>query len=161
MKFLKVRLISSNGLFILALFGPIVLINFTCIEKSNQVPLLFFIFIFLSDLFIFVGIIWALTTKVELSENGIEYKSIFKKTYINWTRIESFGVYVTGTNVKYTLAEANYDKFIWGGQKFIYLTEQKDFSPAMFRRRPKTGYIDFHFRKEALEMIERKMNTVK
>jgi hypothetical protein len=161
MRFLKVRFISSNGLFILVILGLIVMMNFISVEKSKETPAIFFVFVFLVDLLIIGGILWALTAKVELSENGIEYRSLFKKVKIDWTRIESYGVYVAGSNVKSTLDKSNYDKFIWGGQKFIYLTEQKNFSPGMFRQRPQTEYIDFHFRKEAIEMIENKMKSMK
>jgi len=157
MKFLKVRFLSSNGLlFLLSLIG-VLFINMLVIGNLSQIPIIALVIFSLYNLIVLAGILWGLTAKVELSESGIGYKSIFRKVYIDWAKIESFGIYVTGSNVKYTLDKADYYKFIWAGQKFIFVTEQKDFEPAMFRRRPKTGYIDFHFRKEACEMIERKI----
>jgi hypothetical protein len=159
MRFSKINLFSSNGLFTFFLFGFLVFLNSIFVINANVIPLFALIFVAIIDLFAIGFIILGLTTKVTITDNGIIYKSVFKKLFIDWIQIKSFGVYVTGRNVKYTLDKCDYDKFIWAGQKFIFITDKEDFTPAMFRFRPGKGlvYFDFHYRQEAIKMIEEKM----
>jgi hypothetical protein len=163
MRFSKINLFNSNGLFTFFLFGFLVFLNSIFIINAYVTPLLALIFVAISDLFVIGFIILGLTTKVTITDNGIIYKSVFKKIIIDWIQIKSFGVYVTGRNVKYTLDKVDYNKFIWADQKFIFITDKDDYTPAIFRLRPKSGftYFDFHYRQEAMQMIEDKMINIK
>lgn len=133
------------------------MVNYIAFANMSQMSLLFFIFIAITDIIIAGVIVLGLTSRVELSENGIQFKSLFKKTNLTWNQIKSFGVYFTGRNITKTIDKKEYEKFIWGGQKFIYLTDQKGFNPSKLISKPQSGYIDFHFRKEAIQYIEDKM----
>ncbi len=159
MKFSKVNILSSNGLFMIILFGFLIFMNVESYLKVEQVPKLFFVFLFSIDLFIVVLIIWGLTAKITISNNGIRYKSMFKDLNIDWNQIKTFGVYVTGSNVKIEIDKADYDKFILAGQKNIFITDKEDYHPAMFRRQPNSEfkYIDFHYRHRAMDLISQKM----
>ena len=159
MTYSKINLFSSSGLFILILLGFLIFLNSTFIINENVIPLLAFIFVAIIDLLVIGFIILGLTTKVTITDNGIIYKSIFKKVKLDWIQIKSYGVYVTGSNVKYTLDKVNYDKFIWAGQKIIFITDKEDYTPGMFRLRPGKGlvYLDFHYRQEAINLIDNKM----
>jgi len=161
MRFLKINILTTNALFFLAIIGLFAFMNFECFEKIGQIPKIFLIFMFLCDLLMLGFLMWGLTTKISISDKAIRYKSIFKDITIEWTQIKSYGVFVTGSNVKYVLDRKDYDKFILAGQKNIFITDNEGFTPAMFKIRPKKGhiYFDFHYRQEAIQFIENKMKT--
>ena len=159
MRFSKINILSSNGLFIIVLLGFISAVNIGCYSKADQIPVLFFVFVIIVDLFIVGLIIWGLTSKITISNSGIRYKSMFKDLTIDWNQIKTFGVYITGSNVKTVIEKTDYDKFVLAGQKNIFITDKEDFSPSMFKIRPNSEfkYIDFHYRPKAIDMIEQKM----
>jgi hypothetical protein len=161
MRFSKINILTTNALFFLALIGLLAFMNFECCEKIGEVSKLVIIFIFLCDLLMLGFLIWGLTSKISISDNGIRYKSIFKDITIEWTQIKSYGIFVTGSNVKYVLERKDYDKFILAGQKNIFITDNEEFTPAMFKIRHERGhiYFDFHYRKEVIQFIDKKMKS--
>ena len=161
MRFSKINILTTNALFFLALIGFVAFMNFECFEKIGQIPKLFLIFMFVCDLLMVGILIWGLTSKITISDKEIRYKSIFKDITIEWTQIKSYGIFVTGSNVKYALDRKDYDKFILAGQKNIFITDYEGFTPAMFKIRPKNGhiYFDFHYRKGAIQFIDNKMKN--
>ncbi len=163
MKFSRLNLLTSNGLFFLLLYAFNFYVFFVFIKNITTIPAIGIITIFILEILLCGIIIIPATTKVVITDKGIRYKSLFKEVIIEWNQIKSYGVYITGSNVKSTLNPREYDKFKWAAQKFIFITEKENYKPKLFRIRPKKGfaYIDFHYRKNAMEIIEDKMTKIK
>jgi hypothetical protein len=121
------------------------------IVGNNQTIIIIAIVILL---FFVLLVYWGLNAKVKITEMGIEYNSGFKHKFIEWVKIKSYGVYRVSRYDFEILERDKYDKFSIWGQKFIYISEYQDYFPKSFKK-PKEGYIDFNYRKEAFREIER------
>jgi len=156
MKFLKVNIFSINGLIFAILYILIFFINLTWIGTLNELPLVANLLFSLLDIILLGLIVWSLTSKVEIQEDGINYTSILGNTFIEWKNINSYGVYVVGSNTKRIITKDDYYKQDIFLQKFIFICDKK-FVPAMFNIKHGKGYIDFHFREDAMKIIESKV----
>ena len=154
MVFYKLRFKSWN------VFPFLILYIVTCVictvvtwNNRAELPNYGILCFFALDFIMIFFFLWSFSAKIEINEDGVLSKSILKTTFLRWSEIRTCGVFVVGSNVKYLIPKEKYDKFILGGTKFLYLCDS-DYRPAMFKFRPKNGYLDFHYRKEALDMIE-------
>jgi ABC-type transport system involved in multi-copper enzyme maturation permease subunit len=106
--------------------------------------------------FILFGLYYSLTAKVILTEKEIITKTLFGIRKLNYSDIKTIGVYAASNYVS-VFEKERYHKLLFFAQKFIYLSGQTDFNPY-FLKRPK-DYIDFHYRTEIYEIIERKIKA--
>jgi hypothetical protein len=91
-----------------------------------------------------------------LTEKEVITKTLFGIRKLNYRDVKTIGVYAA-SNFVYVLEKEKHHKLLFFAQKFIYLSGQSGFNPY-FLKRPK-DYIDFHYRTEIYEIIERKIKA--
>ncbi|MEI6823875.1 MAG: hypothetical protein WCL51_18245 [Bacteroidota bacterium] len=162
MKFSKVNFQTSNKLNYLIYLGLLLLIYYKVNLELNKDTLLIFILYSLSiiNIYVFGVLIIDLFTTITISDNGIRFKSFYKDSSINWCDIKSYGVYARGNATLDILEKGKYNEFIMVVQKYIFITDKKDYLPARYKRKPKSIYIICEYRKEAMELIEENMNKI-
>ena len=117
---------------------------------------IFFIVGLVLTFFILFALYYSLTAKVILTEKEVITKTLFGIRKLNYCDIKTIGVYAA-SNFVYVLEKEKYHKLLIFAHKFIYLSGQKDFNPY-FLKRPK-DFIDFHYRTEIYDIIERKIKA--
>ena len=106
--------------------------------------------------FIIFAIYYALKSKIILTNQEIISKTPFKIKKLNYSDIKKLGVYAAA-NYVYELEKPKYHKWTFFEQKFIYLTTNPDLKPY-FLKKPK-DFIDFHYRRELYQIIEKRINA--
>lgn len=106
--------------------------------------------------FILFVLYYSLTAKVILTEKEVITKTLFGIRKLNYSDVKIIGVYAA-SNFVYFLEKEKHHKLLFFAQKFIFLSGQTDFNPYFFKR-PK-DYIDFHYRTEIYDIIERKIKS--
>jgi hypothetical protein len=152
MEYSKANIKSPRLLVLLTLLlGFCFLMLYAGFESQNLTIIIVPILILLFFTFI---ILRGILGKVIISEKGIEYRFGPKYKYIEWSKVKAIGVYRVSRYDFVVLDRDKYEKVSIWGQKFIYVSEYQDYFPNSFKK-PKEGYIDFNYRKEAFEEIEK------
>ena len=154
MSFYKVRFNSWNIFpFMILSFLACVFCTVVTWKNRTEIPNGGILCFLLIDFIMAFFFLWSFSAKIEINKEGVLSKSMLKTTFLKWSEIRTCGVFVLGSNIKYLIPKERYDKFILGGTKFLYLCDA-DFKPGVFKLKPRKGYLDFHYRKEAFDMIQ-------
>ena len=165
MKFRRFYLSKSNKFLLSTLVLALIYFNFNFVQKYfetfelDSFNLFRLSFIFIIDI-LFVGIsIYMTSMKIELSDIGVKYISLFHTTEINWSNIKSSGVYLSGYNGYKSLLE--FEDYFKNNSlnKIIFISTENNILPQTLYKLSKSSYITFSFRDDVMKMVIKKMSN--
>jgi hypothetical protein len=166
MKFRRFNLSKSNKLWLSITFLALIYFNVNFVQiyfdslELDSYNLFRFAFILIIDI-LFVGIsIYMISMKIELTDIGVVYSSLFHKTEINWSDIKSYGVFLSGMYGYKTLLE--FEDYFKNNSlnKIIFISSENDILPETLYKTSKSSYITFSFRDEVMRMVINKMKKI-
>ena len=95
-------------------------------------------------------------TKVTISNEGITHSSIIKNYTINWSEIQTVGVYRINRYSLTLVKPEDFNKFSFFGQKFIFISKQENYLPTKMQKWT-SDFIDLHWRQEAWDEINSRL----
>ena len=165
MKFRRFYLSKSNKFLLSTLVLALIYFNFNFVQKYfetfelDSFNLFRLSFIFIIDI-LFVGIsIYMTSMKIELSDIGVKYISLFHTTEINWSNIKSSGVYLSGYYGYKSLLE--FEDYFKNNSlnKIIFIATENNILPETLYKLSKASYITFSFRDDVMKMVIKKMSN--
>ena len=103
--------------------------------------------------------IYMTSMKIELSDIGVKYISLFHTTEINWSKIKSSGVYLSGYYGYKSLLE--FEDYFKNNSlnKIIFIATENNILPETLYKLSKASYITFSFRDDVMKMVIKKMSN--
>jgi hypothetical protein len=134
--------------------GLLILVSWMYFKTYHLILLILGLLLLLAMLlWIYTG----LKSKIIITDQEIISKTPLKIRKLNYKNIKKIGVYGASSNYIYDIEKPKHHKWTFLEQKFIYLTTDPDLKPYFFKK-PKE-FIDFHYRKEIYDFIEKKINA--
>ena len=136
--------------------------NILILLPNSDSPIYVRILLTITDLICIISLAIGFTTSITITDQFIKHKTIFKTVILDWSQINSYGVYIYIRGPRYILEKKDYQDF-FRGTRLIFLTDIKEFTIDKYSLRNKnnTIFIEFGYRLEIIKLIEDKMNKLK
>lgn len=106
-------------------------------------------------LYLVLHLLFEYTTRIIISEDTIQYKSLIRTVRFSWDEVKSIGV-ITVRPFVIKVEEENIKKFTWWGPKRIYVSSLENHFPE--DTKTQKNYFNFDFRLKIWELILQKVD---
>ncbi len=154
----KMNYKSISGVFTICVMIIFITLNILILFNNSNAPLYGIVIMTIVNLVFICSFIYDLTTRILITNDSVTHITIFKQKTIKWKDIKSYGIYVDIRRNRYILEKKDYnDLFL--DYRLIYVSDINDFTIDKYKVRHKNNsvFIDFSYRKEAIELIIQKM----